>query len=399
MAVVAGEADGDFQAVAGVAFNDDFAAVGADDALGDHEAEAAAALLRGEVGFEDAGHGFLGHTAAGVGESDVDPFVVGTGADFEESALLHGFARVFDDVVEGLFELVLVDLENGESGGEVEFEEDVAGLEFGPEEFRGVADEGVEVVRGALQRGGADGAEELGDDGVEAFDFFLSHFERVKEGVLLFGGEFAQAAFEELEVDGEGVEGVADFVGHAGGKELEGGYAFAFQRFLRGAVTLGEVAHDEGVTGMLAVSGFVVVLGEERDDIKIEDAVGGVEDFDVTGDHFAALSQFFPTQAADVLGERTAERGGGVEAEEESGGIVHVDDRAGGVGDNDAFADGVEDGLEEAFVAGQLDKESFDVFRLDAAEAGEEFVEEGAFHFRGWGPLGPWGLIADRGRS
>ena len=381
LAVVAGEADGDFQAVAGVAFNDDFAAVGADDALGNHEAETAAALLRGEVGFEDAGHGFLGHAAAGVGESDVDPFAVGTGADFEEAALLHGFALVFDDVVEGLLELVLVDFEDGESGGEVEFEEDVPGLEFGSEEFGGVADEGVEVVRGALQWGGADGAEELGDDGVEAFDFFLSHFERVKEGVLLLGGEFAQAAFEELEVDGEGVEGVADFVGHAGGEELEGGDAFAFQRFLRSAVTLGEVAHDEGVTGMLAVSGFVVVLGEERNDIKIEDAVGGVKDFDVAGDHFAALGQFFPAQSADVFGERTADGGRGVEAEEEPGGIVHVDDRAGGVSDDDTFADGVKNGLEEAFVAGQLDKESFDVFRLDAAEAGEEFVEEGAFHF------------------
>lgn len=191
LAVVTGEADGDFQAVAGVAFDHDFAAVGPDDALGDHEAETAAALLRGEVGFEDAGHGFLGHAAAGVGESDVDPFAVGAGADFEQSALLHGFARVFDDVVKGLFELVLVDLENGESGGEVEFEQDVAGLEFGSEEFRGVADQGVQVVRGALQRGGADGAEELGDDGVEAFDFFLRDFERLKEGVLLACGEFA----------------------------------------------------------------------------------------------------------------------------------------------------------------------------------------------------------------
>ena len=399
MAVVTGEADGNFQAVAGVTFDHDFSAVGADDALGDHEAETAAALLRGEVGFEDAGHGFLGHTATGVGESDVDPFAVGAGADLEETALLHGFARVFDDVVKRLLELVLVDFKDGESGGEVEFEEDVAGLEFRSEKFGSVADEGVEVVRGALERGGTDGAEELGDDGVEAFDFFLRDFERLKEGVLLLCGEFAQAAFEELEVDGEGVEGVADFVGHTGGEELEGGDAFAFQRFLRGAVALGEVAHDEGVTGMLAVSGFVVVLGQKRNDIKIEDAVGGVENFDVAGHDFAALGEFFPAQSADVFGQRTAEGGGGVESKEESGGIVHVNDRAGGVGDDDAFADGVEDGLEETFVAGQFDEEGFDVFRLDAAEAGEEFVEEGAFHCRGYGPLGPEGLMADRGRS
>jgi hypothetical protein len=53
---------------------------------------------------------------------------------------------------------------------------------------------------------------------------------------------------------------------------------------------------------MLAVSGFVVVLGQKRNDIKIEDAVGGVENFDVAGHDFAALGEFFPAQSADVFG-------------------------------------------------------------------------------------------------
>ena len=386
MAVVAGEADSNFQAVAGVTFDHDFATVGPDDALGDHKAEAAAACFCGEIGLEDAGHGFLGHAAAVVGKVDVDPFAVRAGADLEEPALLHGFARVFDDVVESLLELVLVELKDGEPGGEFEFEEDVAGLQFRSEEFGGLADEGIEFLRGALQRGGTDGAEKLSDDGVEAFDFFLRDFERMKEGILLVLGQFAQAAFEKLEVDGEGVEGVADFVGHAGGEELQGGDPLALQRFLRGPVALGEVPHDKSVTGMLAVSGLVIVLGQERNDIKIEDAMGGVEDFDVAGNHFAALGEFFPAESADVFGQGASKRGGGIEAEEEPGGIIHVDDRAGGVGDDDAFADGVENGLEEAFVAGQFDEEGFDVFRLNPAEAGEKFVEEGAFHFRGCGP-------------
>ena len=86
LAVVAGEADGNFQAVTGIAFDHDFAAVGPDDALGDHEAETAAALLRRKIGFEDSGHGFLGHAAAGVGEVDIDPLAVRASADFEESA-------------------------------------------------------------------------------------------------------------------------------------------------------------------------------------------------------------------------------------------------------------------------------------------------------------------------
>ena len=329
----------------------------------------------------------MGHAAAGVGKGDVDPVGFGAGADLEESALLHGFAGVFDNVVEGLFELVLVDVEDGESGGEVEFEQDVAGFEFGREELGGLADERVEVVRSALQRSGTDGAEELGDDAVEAFDFLLRDFERMEQGFLLSLGEFAQAAFEKLEMDGQRIERVADLVGHAGGEELQGGDAFAFERFLRLAVTLGEIAHDQRVTGVLAVSGFVVVLGEEGNDVEIEDAVGGMENLDIAGDDVAALGQFFPAQAADVFGERSSEGGGGIESEEHAGGIVHVDDRSGGVGDDDTFADGVEDGLEEALVTGQFDKEGFDFLRLDAAEAGEDFVEEGAFHCDGSGPV------------
>jgi hypothetical protein len=82
LAVVAGEAEGETQPFAWVALEDDFAAVGADDALGDHETEAGAGFLGGEVGLEDAGHGFLGHAAAGVGEADVDPVGVGAGAIF-----------------------------------------------------------------------------------------------------------------------------------------------------------------------------------------------------------------------------------------------------------------------------------------------------------------------------
>lgn len=44
----------------------------------------------------------------------------------------------------------------------------------------------------------------------------------IAEFGAVFGGDFADFTVDELEVDVEGVEGVADFVGDAGGEEGEG---------------------------------------------------------------------------------------------------------------------------------------------------------------------------------
>ncbi len=75
----------------------------------------------------------------------------------------------------------------------------------------------VEVGGFAARGGGADGVEELFEDGIEATDFLASGVEVFGEAFLRGEGEFAEFALHELEVDVEGVEGVSDFVGDACG--------------------------------------------------------------------------------------------------------------------------------------------------------------------------------------
>lgn len=77
----------------------------------------------------------------------------------------------------------------------------------------------MEVVAFAARECGADGLEELFEDGIEALDFAACGGEVGFEGRAVSGGEFAEFPAEELEVDVEGVERVSDFVGNAGGEE------------------------------------------------------------------------------------------------------------------------------------------------------------------------------------
>jgi len=140
----------------------------ADDAADDEQAKAGAALLGGEVGVEDFAHVLRGDSAAGILEGDGDVVFIAVCADMENAAGFHGLAGVFDDVVEGLLDLVAVEWKGREVFAELRLHENVAVLELRGEEGEGFADEGVEVLDGGIEGGGADGAEELGDDVIEA---------------------------------------------------------------------------------------------------------------------------------------------------------------------------------------------------------------------------------------
>lgn len=110
---MAGKPKGQLETAARVALNGNLATVGADDALGDHEAETTASLFCGEVGLEDPSHRLLAHAPSRIGEGDVDPLGLRSRPDLEQAALLHRLAGVFHDVEESLLELILIDLENG----------------------------------------------------------------------------------------------------------------------------------------------------------------------------------------------------------------------------------------------------------------------------------------------
>ncbi len=239
-----GEGQEDAEAGAGAGFGGDFdlAAVVLDDALGDEEAEAGAFGFGGVVGLEETGNLVGRDAVAGVEEGDREPAVVDGKGDFEGTAVGHGFGGVFDEVEINLLDLKRIELEGGKVGGDVEGDGDAAVLKIGLEKEEGVLEElgGIDGLE--LGLGGTKGEEELGDDGVEAADFGACDVEEVFEFGGVTGFEFA---LEELEVDVEGVERVADFVGDRGGKKADGVEALGFEegRFL-GAVA-GDVAQND----------------------------------------------------------------------------------------------------------------------------------------------------------
>ncbi len=95
----------------------DVAAVFADDASDDEEAEAGAGGFGGAVGFEEAAHGFGGEAGAVVGDGDEEVGVVGKGGDVDDAVVAgDGLVGVAEEVVKDLLELVGIDEGVGEVG-------------------------------------------------------------------------------------------------------------------------------------------------------------------------------------------------------------------------------------------------------------------------------------------
>lgn len=72
------------------------------------------------------------------------------------------------------------------------------------------------------------------------------------------GWDFFEFSLHELEVDVEGVEGVADFVCDTGGEQGEGVEAFGFEVLFGFLVGGGEVSNEHDVAeGLFVVFGIV----------------------------------------------------------------------------------------------------------------------------------------------
>ena len=79
--------------------------------------------------------------------------------------------------------------------------------------------DGVETLRFASRGGGADGVEELFEDGIEPLDFLARGLHVFREALAIGWREFADFPFDELQVDIKRVERVADFMGDARGEQ------------------------------------------------------------------------------------------------------------------------------------------------------------------------------------
>lgn len=214
---------------------------------------------------------------------------------------------------------------------------------------------------------GADGGEKLADDEVEPFDLCEGDI----QVFLKFGASrthFTEAAFEQLQVDGEGVQGVAQFVCDAGCEHGEGADALTLDFFFGQLAGLGDVAdeHDE------AERNFIIDGG----DGEIEVAIFGIDDFEVAADDGTRLEELRPVETAHASGEFLTDDLLSLEAEESAGCAVDVGDLALGIEQDDAFLQGLEDFFQETLVFEQVQHHVLELARLQAIHAFDELVNE-----------------------
>ena len=232
--IVVGAGEGNFEDGAGgvgAVAGEDEAAVFADDAFGDGEAEAGAAGIEagGGEGFEESREDGGVDAGAVVDDADGDPFagVAGGGAGDDADAgvfgvagggaAFGGFGGVADEVDEDLDEAVGVAGEF-ELVADVEGDVDAGGFAVEGDEGGGFAEDSGD---GAVDEAGRADACEVEEAFAEAFD---AADDAAEEGGLggIDGAAAGVEAFGEAFDDGEG--GV-EFVGDAGGHHAEAGEA------------------------------------------------------------------------------------------------------------------------------------------------------------------------------
>ena len=107
---------------------------------------------------------------------------------------------------------------------------------------------------------------------------------------------------------------------HAGGQQGESVQAFRLERLLGGTPAFGDIAQDHGVADLLAgrcarpfqngCIGGLAPLHDQRHHIKINEAIGRIENFHVATDGPAALGERTPIETAHPLIELFADRFG-----------------------------------------------------------------------------------------
>ncbi len=184
-------------------------------------------------------------------------------------------------------------------------------------------------------------------------------------------------------MDGEGVEGVAEFMGDSGGKAHDGINAFALDAFFEGDLVFGDVGEDHDVTAAIGRAD----LGGNGHHIKAEVAAFGIGELDFAGeDGFrgAGTVHALRVDGAGEVGHHFPEAGGAdvvfLETDDAEGGGVGVLHDAIGINDEDAILNGIEDGFLKFALAGEALDENTEVDRVEILNSAQDFIKPGIFH-------------------
>ena len=116
------------------------------------------------------------------------------------------------------------------------------------QQLEGVVQNVVKVVTLALRDGRANGAEKLLEDRVESADFIAGRAEAFFESMTLLRWQLTQFAIDQLQMNADRVERVADFVGDARGQQRERVVAFGLENFFGLGTGAGEIAKQHHIS-------------------------------------------------------------------------------------------------------------------------------------------------------
>src|SRR5438552_5870858 len=114
--------------------------------------------------------------------------------------------------------------------------------------------------------------------------------------------------------------------------------SLALDRFLRCAPALGNIAHDDGIADLLAVAAVVdrgiftsvkPGLNHERDDVKINEAIARIKNFEVPRDRTTTVGERIPIKSSHSFLEQFAYGILAIEAEKLAGGVIQISNAAG----------------------------------------------------------------------
>lgn len=161
-------------------------------------------------------------------------------------------------------------------------------------------------------------------------------------------------------------------------EQSEGVEFFTFDRFGRLTAGLGDVPDEHHVSQLLDFS--IQWLGDGGE-VEVEEAIVGVEDFEVAVDRLATRTdEAFPIESPNEAVELAAHRSFRIEAKESAGRAVEKGNGAVRVEEEDSFLKRFEDLFQKPFLAQQAIHEGLDLPRFEPVQTGEEFLDKARMH-------------------
>ena len=155
----------------------------------------------------------------------------------------------------------------------------------------------------------------------------------------------------------------------AGSEEGEGVEFFRLHFLFRFFARASDIADEHDVAEV-----SFTFFGD-RGEVEVEEAVFGIEDFEVAADGAAVgLHEGGPVDAANDFIEGLALGFVWGGSEEAATGVVDEVDAAAGVEEEDAFLEGFKDFLEEAFFSNEAREKRLYFLGLDLVESGKDFI-------------------------